>query len=341
MPNETFAWPARAPHVNPIVGQIARHQAGFLVYNARPPNLRISPMFRNLRFYRVTSPWPESEEQLSEALSANAWSPCGPFAERSAGWESPGNDENGPLCRRLNGADLLQLRTQSRILPAAAVNEALEERLAEFRTRMKMEPTRGEIRRLKEETRDSLMSKSLVRSERSRACFIPSESLLIIDAATVTKAEWLIDQLRPCFEQLVCIPLVFNNLPANLLGEIFMGKSQLGFRLGRECRMQDISDSKSTVTWRDFDLTDHSIRQHVVEGMKITHLGVEFDAVMSCVIDQDATLSKVKFVGGEAIEQWGEDPQAKQDADFVLLTGTIRRLLEDLKQLLGGYAHSA
>jgi len=251
-------------------------------------------MFRNLRFYRVTSPWPESEEKLSEALSANAYSPCGPFAERSAGWEPPGSDENGPLCRRLDGADLLQLRTQSRVLPVAAVNEALEERLAEFRTRMKMEPTRGEVRRLKEDTRDNLLSKSLVKSERSRACFIASESLLVIDATTVARAEWLIDQLRPCFEQFVCIPLVYNNLPADLLGEIFMGKSQLGFRLGRECRMQDVSDSKSTVTWRDFDLTDHSIRQHVVEGMKITHLGVEFDAVMTCVIDQDAAISKAK-----------------------------------------------
>jgi DNA recombination-dependent growth factor C len=75
--------------------------------------------------------------------------------------------------------------------------------------------------------------------------------------------------------------------------------------------------------------------------MKITHLGVEFDAVMSCVIDQDATVTKVKFVDGEAIEQWGEDPQVKQDADFVLLTSTVRRLLEDLKKLLGGYAHNA
>jgi len=298
-------------------------------------------MFRNLRFYRVTSPWPESEEQLSEALSANAYSPCGPFAERSAGWEPPGSDEDGPLCRRLHGADLVQLRTQSRVLPAAAVNEALEERLAEFRARMKMEPTRGEIRRLKEETRDKLLSKSLVKSERSRACFIHSESLLVIDAGTVARSEWVIDQLRPCFDQFVCIPLVFNNLPADLLTEIFMGNAQLGFRLGRECRMQDLSDSKSTVAWRDFDLSDHSIRQHVVEGMKITHLGVVFDGVMSCVLDQDAAFSKVKFIEGEAVEQWGEDPQAKQDADFVLLTGAVRRLVEDLKKLLGGYAHGA
>jgi len=298
-------------------------------------------MFRNLRFYRVTSPWPESEEQLSDMLSTNAFSPCGSFAERSAGWEAPTNIEDAPLCRRLNGADLLQLRTQSRVLPVAAVNEALEDRLAEFRTRMKLEPTRSEVRRLKEETRDKLLPAALVKSERSRACFIHSESLLVIDAGTVTRAEWLIDQLRSCFDQFYCTPLTFNNSPADLLTGIFMGDSPLGFSLGRECRMQDVSDRKSVVTWRDFELSDHSIRQHVVEGMGITHLGVGFDEVMTCVIDQEGVISKVKFIEGEAIDTWGaEDPTAKLDADLVLLTGAVRRLLEDLKKLLGGFAHS-
>ena len=82
-------------------------------------------MFRNLRCYRVTSPWPESEEALSEILSGNAFTPCGSFSERSAGWEALGNNEGDPLCRRLNGADLIQLRTQSRVLPAAAIKEVL------------------------------------------------------------------------------------------------------------------------------------------------------------------------------------------------------------------------
>jgi recombination associated protein RdgC len=298
-------------------------------------------MFRNLRFYRVTSPWPDSEEALSEILSKNAFAPCGSFSERSAGWEALGNIDDDPLCRRLNGADLLQLRTQSRVLPAAAINEALEERLDEFRTRMKAEPNRGEIRRLKEETRDQLLPKSLVKSERNRACFIHSESLLVIDVGTVTKAEWVIDQLRACFDQFYCTPLTFNNSPGDLLTGIFMGDSPLGFSLGRECRMQDVMDSKSIVTWRDFELTDHSIRQHVVEGMRLTHLGVNFDEVMSCVIDQEGNVNKVKFIQGEAIDNWGEDPLAKLDADFVLLTGAVRRLIEDLKKLLGGFAHAA
>jgi len=297
-------------------------------------------MFRNLRFYRVTSPWPDSEEKLSEILSENVFTPCGSFAERSAGWEAPGGNENDPLCRRLNGADLVQLRTQSRVLPVAAINEALEERVAEFRTRMELEPTRAEVRRLKEETRDKLLPTSLVKSERSRACFIHSESLLVIDVGTVTKAEWVIDQLRACFDEFYCTPLTFNNSPGDLLTGIFMGDSPLGFSLGRECRMQDVKDMKSIVTWRDFELSDHSIRQHVVEGMRVTHLGVGFDEVMTCVIDQEAVISKVKFIEGEVVDQWGEDPLAKMDADFVLLTGAVRRLVEDLKKLLGGYAHS-
>ena len=298
-------------------------------------------MFRNLRFYRVTSPWPESEEALSEILSKNAFSPCGSFSERSAGWEALGNHEEDLLCRRLNGADLLQLRTQSRVLPAAAIKEALEERVLEFTSRMEQEPTRSELRRLREETRDKLLPKSLVKSERNRACFIHAESLLVIDAGTETKAEWFLDQLRPCFDQFHCTPLTFNILPADLMHRIFMGESPLGFSLGRECRMQDTSDSKSVVTWRDFELTDHSIRQHVVEGMKLTHLGLGFDEVMSCVINEDGIFSKIKFIRGEAIDNFDdEDPMARLDADFVLLTGTVRRLVEDLKKLLGGYAHS-
>ena len=110
------------------------------------------------------------------------------------------------------------------------------------------------------------------------------------------------------------------------------------------CGKQDpkyVSDSKSTVTWRDFDLSDASIRRHVVEGMKLTHLGLDFDGVMNCVISDQATFSKIKFIRGEAVEDpAGEDPLARLDADFVLLTGTLRRLLQDLKRLLGGYAQA-
>jgi len=61
--------------------------------------------------------------------------------------------------------------------------------------------------------------------------------------------------------------------------------------------------------------------------------------VMTCVINDDAVFSKLKFITGEAVDNFdAEDPMARLDADFVLLTGAIRRLVEDLKKLLGGFA---
>ena len=296
-------------------------------------------MFRNLRFYRITSPWPKTEQELSDVLSENPFSPCSPFSEKSAGWEAPGIADSETLCRRLNGADLLQLRTQSRVLPVAAIREAMEDKIVDYRARMAQEPPRSELRRIKEETRDELLPQALLKSERSRACFLLSESLLAIDASTINKAEWFIDQLRTCFGSFVCVPVTFSNAPGELMKRIFLGESPLGFSLGRECRMQDLTDSQAAAAWRNIDLAEQSIRHHVIEGMKLTHLGVGFDELLTCVINEDAEITKLKFIEGEAVDVVdNEDPQARLDADFVLLTGAVKRLNEDLKKLLGGYA---
>ena len=83
-------------------------------------------MFRNVRLYSFTNPWPESEVDLSAALQKAAFKPCGPLTERSNGWEPPAAEAGDSLARRVNGADLIRLRSQSRVLPAAAVNEELE-----------------------------------------------------------------------------------------------------------------------------------------------------------------------------------------------------------------------
>lgn len=299
-------------------------------------------MFRNLRFYRITSPWPGSEEKLSEALAVNAFSPCGAYSERSAGWEAPAEFDGAPLCRRLNGADLLQLRTQSRVLPLAAIKEAMVEKVDQYRSRLAQEPPRAELRRLREETREELLPKALLKSERSRACFIHSEALLVIDAGTDSKAEWFIDQLRTCFGQFNCTPLTFNREPAELLKRIFLGETPLGFTLGHECRMQDLSNSKAIATWREFELADPAIRKHVIDGMKLTHLGIGFDEVLSCVISEHGDITKFRFIEGDVADRPDyEDPLDRLDADFALLSGTVTRMMANLKKLLGGYATAA
>jgi len=294
-------------------------------------------MFRNIRFYRVTGTWPESEKDLSDKLSEREFSPCGRYSERSAGWEAPSGREGDFLCREVAGAELLQLRTQSRVLPAAAVKEALEGRVQEYRERAQQDPSAQEVRKLKEQTRDELLSRSLVKSDRTRGFFLQKERILGIDAASPAAAEWFLEHLRMALGQPNCIPLTFAEEPLALLTRLFMGHTVPRFQVGRECRMQDASDKKSLVTWRELDLDEFNIRQHLNEGLKLTHLGIIYDDCCSFLLSNDGVISKLKFLEGNAADVTDdEDPLARQDAGFVLLTGIAQRLIDDLGKELGG-----
>ena len=59
--------------------------------------------------------------------------------------------------------------------------------------------------------------------------------------------------------------------------------------------MQDASDPGSIVRWVDFDLSDDTIRNHVANGMRLTHLSVVYEQVMSFVLDENGVISKIAF----------------------------------------------
>jgi recombination associated protein RdgC len=294
-------------------------------------------MFRSARFFRLNSGWPESEQALSERLAASAFHPCGAYAERSSGWEPPTGELDAPFARRVTGADLLRLRRQSRLLPAAAIEDALESRLEEYRARTREEPSRREKRRLKLQTREELLPKALLRSERTQGLVLGPERLIVVDTLSATRAEEFLDHLRAPLGSLDVVPLEFREPFGALLTRIFLGDAPRGFVLGRDCRMQDPADTKATVRCADMDLADAAVRKHVKDGMRLTHLGIEFGNVLSCVLDHTGGIGRLKLLGlDEAKAEAGdEDPLALLDAEIALLTGTLRELIFALGQALG------
>lgn len=296
-------------------------------------------MFRSVRFFRLNSPWPQSEQELSDQLSSAAFRPCGAYSEHSFGWEPPSGDAAASLARRVAGADLLRLRSQSRLLPAAAIEDALETRLDEYRERMQEEPSRRERRKLKEQTRDDLLPKAFLKSQRINGFVIASERLLAIETLSDNRVEQFIEQLRLPLGNLDVAPLRFRRPVSELLMRIFLHNDPpREFVLGRECRMCDPSDTRATIRCADMDIADPAVRKHVSEGMHLTHLGIEFANVLSCNLDHKGAISKLKLVGTDVAEDLpDEEPLARLDAEFALLTGTLRQLMKVLEQALGGF----
>lgn len=304
----------------------------------RPTARKRSIMFRNVRYYRLDSDWPASEKVLSQNLESAGFEPCGPLTERSSGWVPIDPDSSELLARRVNGADLLKLRSQSRVLPPAVINEELDARIEEFRRRMQESPSPREKRRLKAETRDELLPKAMLKSDKIWGYVDLKEKLIGIDAAQDSVAERFLRRLQAPFDGLNIRPLQFKQPIAELLSGILLGGAPSQFAAGRECRMQDAADTGSVVRWSNFDLSDPTIRNHVADGMRLTHLGIEYDNVMGCVLNENGVITKLRFLGMDDDSDDRNDPLARLDAEFVLITGTLRRLLADLKKLLGGFA---
>lgn len=295
-------------------------------------------MFRNVRFYRMEGAWPDSEEAVSERLERSAFEPCGPLTERRSGWVPVAGDGSERLARRVYNADLIRLRSQSRVLPAAAIKEALEERIEEYRERMNEAPSAREKRRLKAETRDELLPKAMLKSDRIPGFIDLKERLLGIDAAQNAAAERFLLHLRAPFDDVGFTPLAFQRPVGELLNKILFGSAPAQFAPGRECRMQDPAEPGSIVRWADFDLTDKRIRDHVANGMQLTQLGIVYDNVLGFVMDEEGVLRKMRFLGADDEGDDDGEPLSRMDAEFVLMTGTLRNLLADMKKLLGGYA---
>jgi len=295
-------------------------------------------MFRNVRFYSLEGDWPASEEALSQDLESAGFEPCGPFTERSSGWIPVDADTSDSLARRVNGADLIRLRSQSRVLPHAVVREELEVRIEEYRERTQEAPSPREKRRLKAEARDELLPKSMLRSDRIWGYFDIKEKTLGIDAAQEAAAERFLRRLQASCDRVNLKPLHYRKPFDDLLTKVFLGGAPSQFSVGRECRMQDAADTGSLVRWTNFDLSDRSIRDHVAHGMRLTHLEIVYENIMSFVLSDKGVITKLKFLGMDDDGEDHEDPLARLDAEFVLLTGTLRKLLGDLRKALGGLA---
>jgi len=294
-------------------------------------------MFRNIRYYRFDDHWPDSEAALSEKLEEAGFEPCGPLTERSSGWVPVNTDAGESLARRLNGADLVKLRSQSRILPPAAINEALEQRIDDFRERMQEEPGTRQKRRLKAEIRDELLPKAMLKSDKIWGYIDIRDKVIGIDTVQEGVAERFLRRLRAGFGDLSVRPLLFREPVGDLLTKIFLGNAPKQFALGRECKMLDAVDPGSVVRWTEFDLSDKSIRNHVIGGMHLNQLAIIYDNVLSCVLDENGCLRKLRFLGMDDDGGDEDDPLTRFDAEFALTAGTLRMLLGDLKKLLGGY----
>lgn len=296
--------------------------------------------FKNLQIYRFTKPFTLNELALDEKLAEHQFTPCNNQQTSSIGWVSPLGRHSEQLVHACNGFLMICAKEQEKLLPAAVVNEQLEEKVLALEEKEAREVFRKEKTELKEEIIFDLLPRAFARSRLHYAFIAPQHGLLFIDSASTNRAENLLSQLRESIGSLAVIPLSCQNIVAQSLTH-WLKTNQLpqAFSLGQDCVLKD-DQQGSSLRCKQYELgNDENINNHLENGMHVAQLQLNWADKIIFNLDENLAIKQLKYTDLIAEDEQQHDDFASQfDADFAIMSAELIDFTNDLIQALGGEA---
>ena len=298
--------------------------------------------FKNVRAFRLTSPFSLSPEELSDQLSQRRFKPCAKSQALSLGWVPPLGDESDMLAHGAGGRLLLCLKREEKLLPATVVREQLEEKITAIEAEQARKVYRKERLSLKDEIVQDCLPRAFTRSAYIYAYIDVKANWVFVDAASAARAEELLNVLRECIGSFpVLLPQV-NTAPAAAMTSWLLHRNVPDdFELGQDCELREPGEEGGVVRCRGVDLLSEEVETHLQAGRQVVRLGLAWDERVSLLLAEDLCLRRLKFA--EELMKENEDiPEADQaarlDADFALMADAITTLQDRVLALFGGEA---
>lgn len=296
--------------------------------------------FKNLFLYRFTQPFTLTAEQLDEKLSGKAFNPVGRYSLSSTGWSEPLGDEGEQFVHTTNGYMMICLRREERIMPAAAVRELLDARAREIEERDNRKIRSKERASLREAVMQEMMPHAFTKTSRVFAYIDVKDGWLVVDTASIAKADEFVALLRETLEQLKVSPLAMQQDPGVTMTSWLKSNQAPGFiEIEDECELRDPMKDGGVVRMRRQDLNTQEIRTHLDAGKMVVRLALTCDERISFVLDSSMALKRMRFhdiVLKETGEIDSESEAARFDADFAIMSLELARLFPALLKALGG-----
>jgi recombination associated protein RdgC len=297
--------------------------------------------FKNIRAYRLTSPFELSAEQLEEQLAKREFQACSAAQPLSVGWV-PALGEGSVLVHAAAGRFLLRMKREEKILPASVVREMLDEKVEVIETEQARKVYRKERQDLKDEIVQDCLPRAFSRSNSVYAYIDTRSNWVFVDATTATRAEELINLLRDCIGSFpVVLPQVNNAPGATMTGWLAHQSLPADFALGEECELREPGGEGGVVRCRGVDLLGEEVETHLNAGKQVARLALSWEERLSLLMAEDLCLRRLKFAD-ELMKENEDLPEAdnaaRLDADFVLMSEAISALQERVMALFGGEA---
>ena len=293
--------------------------------------------FKNLQIYRILPDWRITADDLEQQLARRPFTPPGAQDFESRGWVSPADD--GALVRTVGDDWLICLQSEAKILPPAVINKEADARAAVIAEQQGFKLGRKQMKELREQVMNEFLPRAFTRVRKTYAWLNVQAGWLVIDAASQSKAEDMLEQLRHALDTFPVALLRTERSPMSAMADwLAASEAPAGFTIDQDCTVRSIAEDRKEVSYRR-GINDEQIREHLEAGCLPIKLAMTFDDRVSFVLTERMEFKRIDLldvVRDSVSADEHEDAQALFDAEFALMAGELLRLLDAMVEALGG-----
>ena len=292
--------------------------------------------FKNAMIYGLTKSLDWSEKTLSDALENNQYHPCNQSEMSKFGWSTP--LKGSELLYFTVGKQILLLaQKEEKILPAHVIKRELDVRVEKLEQAENRKLKKVEKQTLKDDVVATLLPRAFSKYQQTALWIDAENNLIYVDAASAKRAEEALALLRKSLGSLPVVPLTFANEPSLVMQEWVAKESIPQWLVSlEEAELRDVNNGVIRCKQQALD-SDEILS--LVNSKYVTKLALEWEEHLSFVLNEDCSLKRLKFadqIREKNDDILKEDYAQRFDADFVLMTGILSKLTENLLHDFGG-----
>lgn len=290
--------------------------------------------FKNARIFQLPQDFTIESDTFSEQLEHDALKPCGPQDMASQGWVSPFNRQSDVYCWQSGSAQLIMFAIEEKILPAAVVNQELQEKVSSIQTDTGSKPGRKVQSDMKQEILFELLPQAFTRLKKMGAYIDNELNLLVVDSASQNPAENLVSQLRQTLGSFKAEAFGESSAMATVLTKwVTDGHAEGGFEFGSSIVLETLDEAKSVIRAKNVNYLTDEMQRHIENGYLVTQIGLIFDDRVEFTLTHDFAVKSIKFtdvVLDELEHEAIESEEQLLDSRFTLLSLELRELYKAL-----------
>lgn len=291
--------------------------------------------FKNLMAYRLTQQIDFSN--LETALQELRYTPCNATDMSKFGWVAPLSTSE-QLYFEVSGHILLISCKEEKNLPTEVIRKETERRIAELEDKEQRKLKKPEKQAVKDQIISSLLPRAFSKYQFTAIWIDVRKGFIYVDARSAKRAEDTLALLRKSLGSLPVVPLRYNRHPSEVMTEWLINGTPQWLDLLEEGKLRHF-DINSTVIFKRQDLESEEVTVCLENGSKAVALALDWENNLSFTLNEDGILSRLKFadeVREKNDDILKEDVAQRFDADFLLMTDTLIRLMGNLSDEFGG-----